>query len=99
MDLKPRLSSGGTVEPIEGGWRLSIPAGGANRYRLSQLDDHQGIARSRYPYRAPVHMELEARVSSASLPGTWGFGLWNDPYGLSFIPGGGLVRLPALPNA
>ena len=44
-------------------------------------------------------MHLEARVSSAAIPGTWGFGLWNDPYGFSFGPGNGFVRLPALPNA
>ncbi len=99
MNLKPRLSSGGTVEPIERGWKLSIPAGGAARYRLAQLDDHQNTPRSRYPYRTPVHLELEARVSAANLPGTWGFGIWNDPYGLSFVPGNGLIRFPALPNA
>ena len=44
-------------------------------------------------------MQLEARVSHHYLPGTWGFGLWNDPYGFSFGPGNGFLRLPALPNA
>jgi hypothetical protein len=78
---------------------LSIPAGGAARYRLAQLDDHQNIARSRYPYRPPLRIELEARASAPDLPGTWGFGLWNDPYGMSFVPGNGIFRFPALPNA
>ncbi len=99
MNIRPRVSSGGAIEPIDRGWRLSIPAGGAARYRLAQLDDHQNIARSRYPYRTPVHFELEARASAADLPGTWGFGLWNDPYGISFVPGNGMFRLPAMPNA
>ncbi|MGZ9235196.1 MAG: hypothetical protein ACXW4E_06695, partial [Anaerolineales bacterium] len=40
-----------------------------------------------------------ARTSSNSLPGTWGFGLWNDPFGLSLGFGGSPFRLPALPNA
>lgn len=99
MDLKPRLSADGQIEAVERGWRLSIPSGSALRYRLSQLDDHIGLARSRYPYHPPVHMQLEARASAAGLPGTWGFGLWNDPYGFSFGPGNGFIRLPALPNA
>lgn len=98
MDLKPRLLSGGKLEPIDRGWKLIIPSGGASRYRLSQIDDHIGLARGRYPCRPPFHMELEARVSSAGLPGTWGFGLWNDPYGFTFSFAHGF-RLPALPNA
>jgi hypothetical protein len=45
-------------------------------------------------------MRLEARVSAGVLPGTWGFGLWNDPYGFAFGPGqNSWLRLPALPDA
>ena len=40
-----------------------------------------------------------AHASSNSIPGTWGFGLWNDPFGLSLGFGGNPFRLPALPNA
>ncbi len=99
MNLKPRLSSQGKVTSTDRGWLLSIPAGPANRYRLSQLDDHLGIARKDYPCKPPMAVQLEARVSSNVIPGTWGFGIWNDPYGFSVGPGGGLLRLPALPNA
>ncbi len=99
MDLKPRLSGGGTVTALERGWRLFIPAGPDTRYRLAQLDDHLRIPRAQYPMKPPVRMQLEARVSSRGLPGTWGFGLWNDPFGFSFGPGNGFLRLPALPNA
>ncbi len=98
MNLKPRLSRDGELTPTSRGWRLSIPAGPAYRYRLSQLDDHLGIPRRAYPWRAPLSLSLRARASAESLPGTWGFGLWNDPFGFSFGPGDGFLRLPALPN-
>ena len=33
------------------------------------------------------------------IQGTWGFGLWNDPFSLSLGLGGGSRRFPVLPNA
>jgi hypothetical protein len=78
---------------------LSISAGSAQKYRLSQLDDYTQISRSRFPFRFPLSLSLSARASSDSIPGTWGFGLWNDPFGLSLGFGGNPFRLPALPNA
>ncbi len=78
---------------------MSIPAGGALSYRLSQLDDQAGRARRAYPWSPPLVVGLRARVSAASVPGTWGFGLWNDPYGFSWGPGERFPRLPALPQA
>lgn len=99
MDLKPRLSRDASITPVPNGWRLAIPAGPASRYRLSQLDDHLGIPRRAYPWHPPLTLSLRARISSASVPGTWGFGLWNDPFGFSFGPGDSFLRLPALPNA
>jgi len=99
--LIPRSSPGARVEEISRGeaYRLSIPAGPADKYRLAQLDDYAQISRSRFPWRAPLRLSLSARTSSDSLPGTWGFGLWNDPFGLSLGFGGNPLRLPALPNA
>jgi len=44
-------------------------------------------------------LTLRARVSNGSIPGTWGFGLWNDPFGLSIGGGSELLRLPALPQS
>ena len=99
IDLKPRLSRDGSAEATPRGWLLSIPSGSRSQYRLAQIDDHMSIPRREYPWHAPVTMQLEARVSAAALPGTWGFGFWNDPYGFSFGPGNGFLRLPALPNA
>ena len=99
MKLKPRLSRDASITPIPSGWRLTIPSGPASGYRLSQLDDHAHIARRNYSYYPPFSLELRARVSSASVPGTWGFGLWNDPFGFSFGPEDSFFRPPALPNA
>jgi hypothetical protein len=43
-------------------------------------------------------MNLRLRAGAAGMPGTWGFGLWNDPFGMGLSPAERLVRLPALPN-
>jgi hypothetical protein len=79
-------------------WTLEIPAGRKGKYRLAQLDDYLGLARSSYPWSAPMRINLCARASSQIIPGTWGFGLWNDPFGLAVIQGS-KTRLPTLPNA
>jgi hypothetical protein len=99
--LTPRHTAGASVTEISSGsaYRLSIPAGPANKYRLAQLDDYTKKPRSRFPVHSPLTLNLSARVSSESIPGTWGFGLWNDPFGLSLGFGGNPFRLPALPNA
>ena len=110
--LIPRSTPGAKVEKISDGdadtmYRLSIPAGSADKYRLAQLDDYTKLSRGRFPLRPPpstslrtgLSLSLFARASSISIPGTWGFGLWNDPFGLSLGFGGNPFRLPALPNA
>ena len=99
--LIPRFTSGAYVEEISSGiaYRLSIPAGAADTYRLAQLDDYVRTRRSRFPLRHPIRLTLSARTSSEAIPGTWGFGLWNDPFGLSLGFGGNPFRLPTLPNA
>ena len=76
-----------------------MPAGDAPAYRFAQLDDYTGLPRGRFPSRPPLTLSLRARASSDSVPGTWGFGLWNDPFGLSLGFGGNPFRLPTLPNA
>jgi hypothetical protein len=102
--LIPHSTPGAKVEEYADGngdkvHRLSIPSGAADQYRLAQLDDYAKTPRSRFPLRPPLHLSLSARASSRSIPGTWGFGLWNDPFGLSLGFGGNPFRLPALPNA
>ena len=99
--LTPRHTTGTSVEEISRAekYRLLIPAGSATQYRLAQLDDYTKAPRGNFPLGFPLTLSLSARVSSESIPGTWGFGLWNDPFGLSFGFGGNPFRLPALPNA
>ena len=99
--LIPRHTAGASVEEISHGekYKLSIPAGTAAQYRLAQLDDYAKRPRNKFPLRSPLILSLLARASSQSIPGTWGFGLWNDPFGLSLGFGGNPFRLPALPNA
>jgi hypothetical protein len=100
--LNPHCTPSARVEEISresAYYRLTIPAGKADKYRVAQLDDYAQFARGRFPHRFPLSLSLSARVSSDSIPGTWGFGLWNDPFGLSIGYGGKPFRLPALPNA
>lgn len=100
LDLHERTANGGKVEILgENHWIFRIPKGPAGIYRWAQLDDHLHCKRGEFPNQPPVRLELRARVSSQDISGTWGFGLWNDPFSLSFRLGGAAQRLPALPNA
>jgi hypothetical protein len=100
--LKPRHTPGARVEEVSrevGHYRLFIPSGSSDSYRLAQLDDYTPFSRRRFPHRNGLKFSLLARTSSNSIAGTWGFGLWNDPFGLSLGFGGSPLRLPVLPNA
>lgn len=97
-DLSPRHTPGASVVETNGRFRLTIPASDGPRYDDAQLDDYTGLARRTFPHRS-LDLSLRARASAESTPGTWGFGLWNDPFGLSLGFGGRPFRLPALPNA
>ena len=100
--LIPRHTRDAAVEGISREsthYLLSIPAGKADQYRLAQLDDYTKLNRNHFPLLPPANLSLSARTSSNTIPGTWGFGLWNDPFGLSLGFGGTPWRLPALPNA
>jgi hypothetical protein len=97
--LQPRTTRNGKVTPTENGWRLDIADGGPSAYRLAQLDDYAALARSRFTWRERATLSLRCRVSEPNLPGTWGFGFWNDPFTVSFGLQGMARRLPVLPNA
>lgn len=100
LNLKPNLSPQAQVSPAGAGvWHLEAPAGPQGRYRLAQLDDYADLRRGAFPWRPGVSLSLRAKASHKDLPGTWGFGLWNDPFSLSLGFGGGTRRWPALPNA
>lgn len=99
LGLKPSLTAGAAIiEAGPGIWRFSLPAGGAKRYRLAQLDDYSHLPRRDFIYRTPVTLSLRGRASTEDIPGTWGFGLWNDPFSMGLLSGNGLLHLPTLPN-
>ncbi|MEJ2599173.1 MAG: hypothetical protein P8Z00_12615 [Anaerolineales bacterium] len=98
--LRPNFTRGARVERISADiWRLEIPAGPAGRYRLAQLDDYGRLPRRAFRRQPPFEFTMRVRVSEALPPGTWGMGLWNDPFGMAILSGAEVLRLPALPNA
>jgi hypothetical protein len=100
FSLTTTTSRGGVVTQTDSMvWRLSVPPGERSQYRLAQMDDYGRTRRRDFPWQPGLTLNLEARVGASSVPGTWGFGLWNDPFALSLGFGGGTRRLPALPNA
>ncbi len=101
LRLRARVSVGARVERIRRGWyRLKVPAGPAGVYRLAQLDDYGvSLPRSMFRWRPPCTLSLRARASASCLPGTWGFGWWNDPFTAQSGLSGMTRRWPTLPNA
>ncbi len=97
--LKERKTFHAHVKETLEGWRLELDRGTAGSYRLAQLDNYAGLPRPAFPFTPPIKMKLQARASDKELPGTWGFGLWNDPFGFSLGFGSTAGRLPTLPNA
>ena len=79
-------------------FRLQLEAGPRRQYRLAQLDDYGSRSRRQFPHES-IDLRLQARVSARLIPGTWGFGVWNDAFGLNLGGTGSAFRLPALPNA
>jgi len=99
IELTSRHTPGANVSQTADSWRMDIPAGPRGGYRLAQLDDYMHLPRRAFPWDSPLTLSLRARLSASNLPGTWGFGLWNDPFGFAIGFGGTRRRLPALPNA
>jgi hypothetical protein len=95
--MKARTTPGASVESKDRRRLLKIPAGDGTSYRFAQIDDYYRLARRNFPHHS-VTLSLGARASSRSIPGTWGFGFWNDPFGMSPGFGGNRLQLPALPN-
>ena len=99
--LSPHYTREARVEKLSDDskhYRLFITAGSNDSYRLAQLDDYDKLPRKNFPHHSLI-LSLSARTSSDSITGTWGFGLWNNPFGMSLGLGGNPWRLPALPNA
>ena len=96
--MKARTTPDASITKTEKGYLMKIPAGDSSAYRFAQIDDYFGLPRGKFPHHS-LTLSLRARASSLSLPGTWGFGLWNDPFGMSLGFGTNRFRLPTLPNA
>lgn len=98
-DLKPFTQGGGWIENHSIRlFRLCVPAI-KGQYTDAQLDNYQGLARSRFPIEPPFRLKLQARISRSSPLGTFGFGLWNDPFSFSIGLAESKHRWPNPPNA
>lgn len=99
-DFQQRKSPGAEIQ-LTGAesWQLSIPPAPEGAYRLAQLDDYLHLRRKDFLWQAPAVLELDARVLKADFKGTWGFGWWNDPFGMGIGVKGTARRMPTLPNA
>ena len=98
--LNHRRLNAGRVEQLHyGGWQLSLPPGMEGEYRLAQLDDYLQSPHRHFSFQPPFFLGLRAKISHTSIPGTWGFGFWNDPFVMGLGLPGSCFRLPALPNA
>jgi hypothetical protein len=98
-NLEKREVNGGRVMgSFETGFEIILPPI-IEKYCLAQLDNYMELPRYRFPYQPPLRFQLEARLSASDVPGTWGFGLWNDPFSIGFGMGGMTRPLPVLPNA
>ena len=95
--MKSRTTPNASIEKTANGYLLKIPAGDSSSYRFAQIDDYFGLSRGNFPHHS-LSLSLRAKTSSSSLPGTWGFGLWNDPFGMSLGFGGRRWQLPTLPT-
>jgi len=94
-----KSSAARVVKMVDGNWHLEIPSTTRGGYRLAQLDDHGSLKRGNFLWKPPLTLSLQARVSAEELPGTWGFGLWNDPFSFMFAYNRLVPRFPALPDA
>ena len=98
-NLDPTMTKGALIERIKPDLvSITIPPGSTRAYRWAQLDDYHKVSRRKFLWQSPLKLSLLARSSLQEHAGTWGFGLWNDPFSASLGLGGMARRLPALPN-
>jgi len=92
----------GTLSVRNSALRLGFSSAQQGHYVDAQIDDYGSLARSAFPWRPPLHMEIRSRAShSAATPtstpestsilrGTAGFGFWNYPFSVR----GDVLMLP-----
>ena len=94
-EWRTHLVGKGQIEHTGSSLRLTTNRATSKHYTNAQIDDYQGLPRSRVTWRPPLKLIVRARFSHAAahLRGTAGFGFWNDPMLMT------QKRLPALPRA
>jgi len=92
---KTHLMGSGRLETPGSSLRFITGGASSGSYTNAQIDDYQGLPRSRFAWTPPLKLTVRARFSHAAgqLRGTAGFGFWNDPLLMT------QRRLPALPRA
>lgn len=92
----------GALRIVDSALRMELPSARRGRYSDAQIDDYGQKARSAFPWKPPIRMEVRARAShvaatasstiesAAILRGTAGFGFWNYPFSVR----GDVLMLP-----
>ncbi len=94
----------GSLSTADSVLRMSISSTRQGEYADAQIDDYGQRARSDFPWRPPLRMEVRARsslpaaiasgstnsVAGEQLQGTAGFGFWNYPFSVR----GDILMLP-----
>src|SRR6266436_4404684 len=93
---------GGSLAIVDSVLRMSFDSAQQGHYSDAQIDDYGRLARSAFPWRPPLRMEVRARSSLPAatlsntedstkiLRGTAGFGFWNYPFSIR----GDILMLP-----
>lgn len=93
---------GGELYIADSALRMRVPATRQGHYTDAQIDDYGKKARSDFPWKPPVRLEVRARASHRAataedtsetpgiLRGTAGFGFWNYPFSVR----GDILMLP-----
>src|SRR6266568_8133006 len=93
---------GGSLHIVDSALRMVLPLAQIGTYTEAQVHDYGRRARSAFPWRPPLRMEVRARSSlpaatttssvesTSILRGTAGFGFWNYPFSVR----GDILMLP-----
>src|SRR5205823_8231292 len=93
---------GASLNILDSALRMEFASAQVGKYADAQVDDYDGLARSAFPWKPPLRMEVRARSSLPAagvsstvestniLRGTAGFGFWNYPFSVR----GDILMLP-----
>ena len=87
------ITGGGIIALNKSHMVVGIPEAFEEQYTDAQLDDYTMHGRSKYPWKPPLKMTIQARFETPDIDafhGTAGFGFWNNP----FSPDGHIYTLP-----